>query len=452
MSGERMSTTSQRVAVIGLWHQGVVGAACLADWGHQVVAADHDFERIRALARGQAPLFEPGLDELIQSGVKSGRLSFTTNLEAAVSGCPVVLLMHDTPVNDNDDCDLSGIFRAVADMAAGLSSGVVILVTAQLPVSTTTELAKLLDQIRPGLRAHFAYAPENLRLGQALERFRKPPLPVVGSDDEQAFAPLEALFAPTGVAWQRCNLRTAEMAKHALNSFLAVSICFANEVGNLCDTVGADGHRLGELLRLEPRIGSKAMLFPGLGFAGGTLARDLQTLRRLGVSAGLPTPLLDGIWVSNKQQNSIVPRRLAERLGGSLSGRTMAVWGLTYKPDTSTLRRSAALELIADLARSGVKVNAHDPKADRAEVARATGFTFHDDPIKAAEGADALILMTPWPDYKTVDFARVRAVMKPGALVFDTANLWRAPEVEQHQLIYLDIGRGRQASPAKGRT
>jgi UDPglucose 6-dehydrogenase len=431
------------VAIVGLWHQGVVAAACLADWGYDVVGADFDAARIGRLQEGKAPLFEPGLDDLLGAGRRSGRLTFTTDLRRAVDGRKIVLLMHDTPVSESDQSDLTEIIRAVEEIAPGMESGTVLHVTAQVPVGTCDEILRTLASLRPGLRLSIAYSPENLRLGQALERFRKPPLPVLGSDDPEALDRLERFYAPCGVTWQRTDLRTAEMVKHALNTFLALSVTFANELGNVCDEVGADGHRLAEILRLEPRVGSKALLFPGLGFAGGTLARDVQTLRRLGVQLSLPTPLLDGLWQSNKLQNGTVVRRILRHLG-SLHGRKIAVWGLTYKPDTSTLRRSAALEVIAELHREGAVVTAHDPKADRAEVAQAGGFSFAEDPLFAAAGADALVLMTPWAEYRQTDFDRVRAVMA-GSLVFDTAGLWKAEQVAAAGLEYLDIGRGRRA-------
>lgn len=436
--------TPHHLAVIGLWHQGVVAAACLADWGYDVVAADVDAGRIAQLGEGKAPLFEPGLDALLAKGLQAGRLRFTTDIAGAVRERPYVLVMHDTPVSESDESDLREIIQCVEQMAPGLASGAVVHVTAQVPVGTCDEILRTFQAMRPGLPVSIAYSPENLRLGQAIERYRKPPLPVLGSDDAAALDRLEALYAPCGVAWHRANLRTAEMSKHALNSFLALSICFANELGNLCDEVGADGHRLAELLRLEPRVGAKAMLFPGLGFAGGTLARDVQTLRRVGVQLGLPTPLLDGAWAANKLQNGTVVRRLRMAFGGSLRDRKVTVWGLTYKPDTSTLRRSAALEVIGELHREGAHVTAHDPKADREEVRHAAGFTFCEDAIDAAAGADALVLMTPWGQYRDMDFAQVRARMK-GTLVFDTAGLWPAAALESLGFEYLDIGRGRHA-------
>jgi UDPglucose 6-dehydrogenase len=246
--------------------------------------------------------------------------------------------------------------------------------------------------------------------------------------------------------WQRVSLRTGEMVKPALNAFLGVSICFANELGNICDAVGADGKRVGEILRLEPRVGPKAMLLPGLGFSGGTLARDMQTLRRFGDERGLATPLLDGAWAANAVQNQLVLRKLAGVLP-ALNGARVAVLGLTYKADTSTLRRSAALEVIAALAAAGAVVSAHDPRADRAELGAYDGFTFHDDALDAVTGADALVLMTPWSDYRALDFAEARRRMA-GRYVLDTAGMWEAEAVTRFGLDYDDIGRGRRGNVA----
>ena len=342
------------VCVIGLWHQGIVGAACLADLGCSVVAADHDEGKVNRLNGGRAPLYEPGLDELIAAGLASGRLRFSGDVAGSVVGRPYVLLMFDTPVNDRDESDLSEVLATAGEIAPHLSDGVVLYVTAQVPVGTCDRIAGIIREANPSLQFGIAYSPENLRLGQAIERFRKPPLPVIGADDPATLDRLEPLLAPLGVDWARVDLRTAEMTKHALNAFLATSICFANELGNLCDEVGADGRRVAEVLRLEPRVGSKAMLFPGLGFAGGTLARDMQTLRSLGDRSGLETPMLDGAWESNVRQNRLVVRKLRKAFGGrGLKGVRAAVLGLTYKPDTSTLRRSASLEIIAEMAERG---------------------------------------------------------------------------------------------------
>jgi len=440
--------TSQRICVIGLWHQGIVGAACLADFGYGVIAADHDAKKIAALKHGKAPIYEPGLDDLIERNLSLGRLTFTDDVAGAVRGMRDVWLMFDTPVNERDESDLTGIFATIREIAPCLESEVIIFVTAQVPVGTCDGIGDVLRGCRPGLKFSVAYMPENLRLGQALERFKSPPLPVIGSDDAATLDRLERLLGPFNAKWERVSLRTAEMTKHALNGFLGVSISFANELGNLCDEVGADGHRLAEILRLEPRIGPKAMLFPGLGFSGGTLARDLQTLRMLGNQHHVDTPMLDGVWISNQAQNDMVVHRLKGLFSNKLNGRRIAVLGLTYKPDTSTLRRSAALEVIDGLVRAGANVSASDPRADPSELQAFTAFKFFEDPYDAVEGADALVLMTPWKQYKDLDFEDIKTRMRR-PVVFDTANMWSAGDLIQRGIEYLDIGRGRKTEKVK---
>ena len=432
------------IAVIGLWHQGIVGAACLAEAGHSVRAAGADESVLRGLRDGKAPIYEPGLDDLLTQELKSGRLTFPDSLETAVQGADVVLLMHDTPVDEKDQSDLTPLYSDMDRMIPSLDDGVVIYATAQVPVGTCDEIGARIRARRPDLKFGMAYSPENLRLGQAIERFKQPPLPVIGADEDWVFERVEALWSIHAVKWERVNLRTGEMVKHALNTFLATTITLGNELGNLCDEVGADGHRLTEVLRLEPRVGPKAMLFPGLGFAGGTLARDVQTLRGLGDGAQLETPLLDGLWASNEQQNSLVERKLNRLFGGSLKGRVVTILGLTYKPDTSTLRRSAAVAVAEALHSGGATVRATDPKADRTELGTHAWLAFSEDPYEAARDADAVVLMTPWKQYHDIDPARMASVMK-GRGVLDTANLWKAELWIEQGFTYLDIGRGRRS-------
>lgn len=429
--------------MLGLWHQGVVGAACLADMGHDVIGIDADAGRLAKLGRGEAPLFEPGLDALIAKSIASGRLSLTADY-AAVRSADFVFIMFDTPVDENDESDTSGIFRAVEQVAPELPPDAVVFVTAQVPVGTCDALAAIIRKATKAGSAAVAYMPENLRLGQAIERFMAPALPVIGCDESTTFDRLMQVLGPLAPKWHQVSLRTGEMMKHALNGFLAISVCFANELGNICDAVGADGKRLGELLRLEPRVGARAMLLPGLGFAGGTLARDMQTLRHLGDRFALDTPLLDGAWQSNVQQNRIVLRKLAQALP-QLAGARIAILGLTYKADTSTLRRSAAMELIVQLIDAGASVSAHDPRADRDELKSQRGFAFFEDPMDALTGADALVLMTPWNEYRELDPDRARRRMS-SPYVLDTAGLWSADRWAEAGFSYDDIGRGRLAA------
>jgi len=431
-----------KIAIIGLWHQGVVGAACLADLGYDVLAADHDGDRIKGLQEGKAPLFEPFLDDLIQKGLESGKLQFTTDVPGCVTERDYVLLMHDTPVNEKDESDLSSVFNAVEEIASHLEQGVTIYVTAQVPVGTCDRIAALIREKAPDLKFGIAYSPENLRLGQAIDRFMHPALPVIGADDPKTCDNVKKLLSPLDVEWKSVGLCTAEMSKHALNAFLATSVSFANELGNLCDEVGADGVELAKILRMEPRIGPKAMLFPGLGFSGGTLARDMQTLRKAGEQLGVDTLMLDGVWESNKRQNRVVIRKL-KKIFDSLEGISVTVLGLTYKPDTSTLRRSAALEIIADLLKEKMVVTAHDPKADRAEVAKHTEFKFVEDVYEAVKGAQVVVIVTGWSDYKKLDFDKVKKSMAQPAII-DLNDMLDGDALTAKGFTYLDVGRGRQ--------
>ena len=428
------------IGIIGLWHQGVVAAACFARLGVDVVAGDRNVDKIKALQSGRAPLFEPSLDDLLSRQIQERRLRFTTDLKECVHKRDHVLLMFDTPVNDQDESDLTEVFAAVRDVAPFIEHGTVMTVTAQVPVGTCDEIKRMVLSARADLDFGIAYIPENLRLGVAIERFLNPPLPVIGADDSRTLDKAEALWQLVAPKWLRVSLRTAEMTKHALNCFLATSISFANELGNLCDEVGADAIKVAEALRLEPRIGPKAMLMPGLGFSGGTLARDLQTLRKVGIKQGLQTPLLDGVWAANAYQNGAVVRKLKKSFS-SLRGLRVAVLGVTYKPGTSTLRRSVALEIMADLAREGAEVIATDPKADREELRSYRGFTFCETAQEAVRGADAVVLITPWPEFRTLPWSELRKAMR-GDVCMDAANFLDQAELTQAGFRYLGIGRG----------
>ena len=437
-----------KAAVIGLWHQGVVGAACLADLGFEVVAADADAAKIAKLSEAKAPLFEPGLDDLLAKGMASKKLSFTSDLAKAVAETSLIFWMFDTTVNDADESDLSDVFAAARAIAPAVQPGSILFSSVQAPVGTMDKLAAEMHEINPKAQFTTAYTPENLRLGEAIERFRHPPLPVIGSDDPATLDKLSDVLSGLAPKWHRVSLRTGEMIKHALNGYLALSLTFANELGNLCDEVGADGKAVGDMLKLDPRVCTKAMLMPGLGFAGGTLARDVQTLRGLGDAFKIETPLLDGLWRSNQQQNQLVMRKLKAEFG-DVTGKTVAILGLTYKPGTSALRRSAAIEIANELTANGATVRGHDPKADREELAGLSDLDFTLDAYAAVKDSDAVVLMTPWPDYKSIDFAELKKTMRR-PFVIDTAGMWNHKSAEDAGLTYRDIGRGRAKKAAKG--
>lgn len=434
-----MSTARPSICTLGLWHLGSVASACLAELGYPVVGYDPDAQRTADLNAARPPLFEPGLAELLAKNIKAGRLRFTADLAEAVQDADFLLLTYDTPVNDEDEVDLTGVLTTVMEMAPHLKKGAMLVVSSQVPVGTCEEMATLIRGAAPGLDCGIAYVPENLRLGKAIACFMKPDLIVIGADSEATLEKVESLLSVLPAPRVRTNLRTAEMIKHAINTFLATSISFGNEIANLCDEVGADALTLAEALRLDERIGPKLPLRPGLGFSGGTLARDLKALKRLAARSGVTPHLIDAVLRVNQQQNGVVARKL-KKVYDTLAGLEVGVLGLTYKPGTSTLRRSAALEIIGDLVSQGAVVKAHDPKVDQRQIGPDGGFQLCDDPYSAAQGSDALVFITEWPEFHDLDFPRIRSLMRRPVLI-DARNMFSDRPLAAMGFAYHGIGR-----------
>jgi UDPglucose 6-dehydrogenase len=440
--------SSQRVCVIGSWHLGLVTAACLADLGHTVVVFDQEPGLIEGLRNGRLPLFEPGLEELVAAGISRERLRFTANPREALAGARYAVIAYDTKVDERDESDLSQVMAAAALLARHLEDGSTVVVGSQVPVGTCQRIEAAIRRRRPSLEFGIAYVPENLKLGQAIERFKQPDMIVIGSDDPAAAGATGELLAGIGGPRVVVGLRTAEMIKHALNAFLATCISFGNEMANLCDEVGADALELAEALHFDRRVGPLAPLRPGLGFAGGTLARDLKTLKTLGKRNGTGTPLVDAVLEVNERQNRVVTRKL-RKVYGSLEGLTVGVLGLTYKPGTSTLRRSAVLEIIGELTAGGATVKAHDPRANLEELPAAPNFEFCADPGAVALRSDALVIVTEWPEFRCLDFCAIRDAMRNPLLV-DAQNMLDADEMTRMGFRYLGVGRGSACPSGDG--
>ncbi len=438
-----MILPQEKVCVMGLWHLGVVTSVCLADLGCQVVGVDKDVGRVEALNSGRPPIYEPGLDGLVSENLTSGKLRFTTDLREAALGAKYILVAYDTPVDENDEVDLSGVFATVEELAAHVDDGATIIISSQVPVGTCAQLIEKIRRAKPTLIFSVACVPENLRLGQAIERFKHPEFLVIGADDPAVHERVEQLLSVIDAPKVKTDLLTAEMTKHAINAYLATAISFGNEIANLCDEVGADALKVVQALRLDSRVSPKAPLNPGLGFAGGTLARDMKVLCGVGREKGYAAPLLNGVLQVNEGQNGRVVARL-KRVYPSLRGRVIGVLGLTYKAGTSTLRRSAAVEIIRSLTAEGATVRAYDPKVDPAELQpHLDSFTFCSDPYAAATGSDALILVTEWPEFKELDFQRIRSLLR-NPILLDTQNMLDADRLSQMGFVYQGVGRGRQ--------
>jgi UDPglucose 6-dehydrogenase len=434
-----LKSNNPKVCVIGIWHLGSVTAACLADLGCNVVGVDNDKTRVDNLNKAIPPLFEPGLADLMLKGIKAKHLEFTTDLKSALVGANFAIIGFDTKVDDNDQVDLSEIHQTTLQLANWLENGTIVIISSQVPVGTSEIIKSTIKSKKPDLEFDVAYVPENLRLGQAINRFMKPERIVIGADNDSTIDKVEAFFHIIPDQKLRMNLRSAEMTKHALNAFLATSVSFANEIANICDEVGADALKVSEALRLDSRIGPKAMLKPGLGFAGGTLARDIRVLQNIGKKTGYEPLLINAVYEVNRKQNKTIALKL-NKIYSSLQNLVIGVFGLTYKPGTSTLRRSASLEIINELVAKGAKVKAYDPKADLREIQGEINFEFCSDPMVAVKGSDALIFVTEWPEFKQLDFSLIKSLMnKP--LIIDAQNMLDADTLSKLGFTYLGVGR-----------
>lgn len=401
-----------KVAVYGLWHLGCVTAACLAEGGHETIGLDTDPDLVAALGEGRAPLFEPGLDDLLRAGVAAGRLRFTSDPAAALREADVLWVAFDTPVDESDQADVEHVRRRLDAIAGALRAGTLVLVSSQVPVGFTRALSR--DWAGRGLR--FAVSPENLRLGKALEAFRRPERIVVGTEGEQDRARLATLFAPWAAPIVWMGLESAEMTKHAVNAFLATSVTFINELARLCERLGADAKEVERGLKSEGRIGPRAYLGPGGAFAGGTLARDLRYLSGFGRALAVKTPLVDGVLASNEAHKAWLKDRVAALLDGQPDA-VVAVLGLTYKPGTSTLRRSSAVELCRWLSERGLSVRAHDPAVQSLPEELSGALTLCATAEDALKGADLAVLATEWPDYRQLSADALVSGMRRPVLV-----------------------------------
>jgi UDPglucose 6-dehydrogenase len=434
-----------KVAVVGLWHLGTVTAACTAGAGHDVTAWDPDPTVVERLRAGAPPVSEPGLADLTLAQLRAGRLTLARDLADAVSDAAVVWITFDTPVDAEDRADVDYVVAQAIATFPHLADGALVLVSSQMPVGSARRLEAAWDLQHGGRRVGFAVSPENLRLGSAIKVFTNPDRVILGVRGHEDRRTLEDLFAPITSSLEWMSVESAEMTKHAINAFLAASVAFINELAAICERVGADAKEVERGLKTETRIGPRAYLSPGGAFAGGTLARDVAFLQELGRTCGRPTPLIDGIESSNAAHRTWAERRLVQELG-TLEGRRIAVWGLTYKPGTDTLRRSSALDLCRALVQRGCSVRVHDPAAE-ALPPDLGGVERMEDAIQAAASADALVVATEWPIYRDVDADRLAGVMRV-PLVLD-ANRFLAPVLGndgRFQLISVGRVASRQAA------
>ncbi|HEY8749340.1 MAG TPA: nucleotide sugar dehydrogenase [Tepidisphaeraceae bacterium] len=383
------------ITVFGLWHLGCVTAACVAAAGNHVVGFDLDAHVVADLKAGKPPISEPGLAELVAAETKAGRLMFTTSPAEALTETEILWVAFDTPVNEKDEADVDFVRSRLNQIGPSLRAGTIVLISSQVPAGFTRELQKTTW----GSKLRFAYSPENLRLGKAIDVFRHPERVVLGVSDESIKPRLTSLFAPfsDNIVWM--SVESAEMTKHAINAFLATSVTFANELARLCEAVGADAKEVERGLKSEGRIGPKAYLAPGVAFSGGTLARDLRFLTQFGRQHHVRTPLFDGVIAGNDVHKGWTRDKIAGLLKG-VSQPVVAVLGLTYKPGTDTLRRSASVELCRWMHGQGYRIQAHDPAVGGLPDDLKSVMSLHTASTAALTGADLAVVATEWPDFR----------------------------------------------------
>ena len=445
-SFDDVDTTSAPISVVGSWHLATVTAAGLADIGHRVCCVDSDEQAIASLAAGRPTVFEPGLEEQVRRNMDAGRLRFTTDFEEALEWSSIALLAHDTPLTP-DGVDLAPLFAAVRAIARAAKRDYLLIVGSQSPIGVSEKLGEVARESSSAVEVELAHVPEFLRLGAAVELFRRPDRVVVGASSSTAARQVAALYEPLDRPIVTMSLREAEMVKHATNAFVANSVSFIGEIAQLCDALGADAMPVGRALRLDQRIGEKAYVLPGLGFNGGTVRRDVNVLLGLAADAGREAPLLQAVLEVNARQNSLVAGRLAEALGG-LEGAELALFGLTYKAKTSTMRSSLTLQIADQLRAAGAMLRAWDPIIAVTDYEESWGIAARGDAAAAAEGADAIVIMTPKDDFRRLDLGSLGALMRRRVLadpmgVFDRATAHAAG------FDYVSIGRGYSVSAAQ---
>jgi UDPglucose 6-dehydrogenase len=427
------------IGVVGLWHLGSVTAACLADAGNHVIGVDPDHQVIEGLIASRPPVSEPGLEELLERN--ASRLDFTCETDA-LAGARRAWVTFDTPVDDDDNADVEWVLEQSSELLQQLPAGSLVVVSSQLPVGSIAKLQGRCAARRGDGGLRFACVPENLRLGRALESFRARDRIVAGVRSEEDRRELATLLAPFSASVQWMRVESAEMTKHALNGFLATSVAFINQVAEICESVGADAEEVSRGLKSEQRIGPGAYLGPGDAFAGGTLARDIGFLRGLAKRRGLPAHVFAGVADGNAAHKHWTRRKLLELLGG-LAGRRVAVWGLTYKPGTDTLRRSSAIELCRWLVAVGATVRAHDPAVSTLPLDLADTVELCSSALEAAAGADVLVVCTAWPDYLEVSVEELLSVLG-SAQVIDPAGVLVSGLGARADVRHVRVGRSSE--------
>jgi UDPglucose 6-dehydrogenase len=431
-----------RVTIIGSGYVGLVTGACLADFGHVVSCVDKDAAKIERLRRGEIPIFEPGLDDIVARNQKGGRLSFTSDTQASVSTADVVMLAVGTPARRGDGlADVSFVMAAAADVARALRAGALVVTKSTVPVGTADEVEALVRKARPELDFSVASNPEFLREGAAIEDFKRPDRIIVGVSDDRARRLMSELYRPLFInetPIMFTDRRTAELIKYAANAFLATKITFINEMANLCEKVGANVQDVARGMGLDRRIGSK-FLHAGPGFGGSCFPKDTTALTAIARNNGAPSSIVESVVAANEKRKRQMADKVIEACGGKVAGKKLAILGLTFKPNTDDMREAPSLVIVPALIGEGAEVVAYDPAGMEEARKLMPHLKTADDPYACMQGADAVVIITEWDEFRALDLQRVRASLRTPVIV-DLRNVYKPSEVTG--FTYVSIGRG----------
>jgi len=432
-----------RVAMIGTGYVGLVSGACFADFGHDVVCVDKDPSKIERLERGEIPIFEPGLDDLVGTNVRGGRLSFALDGAEAIRTADAVFIAVGTPSRRGDGhADLSYV-HAAAEEIAGLIEGFTVVVTkSTVPVGTGDEIERIIRARRPDADFAVVSNPEFLREGAAIEDFKRPDRVVVGTDDARAQAVMRELYRPLSLNETPIlftGRRTSELIKYAANAFLAMKITFINEMADLCEAVGADVQQVARGIGLDKRIGSK-FLHAGPGYGGSCFPKDTLALVRTATDAGAPVRLIETTVQINDARKKAMAGKVAAAMDGDLAGKTVALLGLTFKPNTDDMRDAPSLDIAPALMAMGATVQAFDPEGMHEAARLLDGVVFRDGPYEAITGADVVVILTEWDQFRALDLDRIKLLMRQ-AIMVDLRNVYRPEDVRARGFRYTSIGR-----------
>jgi UDPglucose 6-dehydrogenase len=434
-----------RIAMIGTGYVGLVSGACFADFGHQVTCVDKDADKIAALRHGEIPIFEPGLEALVATNVAASRLDFTTDLAGPVAEADAVFIAVGTPSRRGDGhADLSYVYAAAREIAAAVRGFTVVVTKSTVPVGTGDEVERLIFEANPSADVVVASNPEFLREGAAIRDFKFPDRIVIGTSDERGRKALGDIYRPLSLNQAPLMFtarRTAELIKYAANAFLATKITFINEIADLSEKVGADIQEVARGIGLDNRIGTK-FLHAGPGYGGSCFPKDTRALVKIAEDHDTPLRIVESVVTVNDNRKRAMARKVAQALGGNLRNKTIAVLGLAFKPDTDDMREAPSIPLITGLRDMGAKVRAFDPASMKEARRELPDIAYCDDAYACAEGADALVIVTEWVQFRALDLPRLKRIMKQPVMV-DLRNVYRPDEMAELGFAYSSIGRDR---------